>query len=151
MYHRKLMTLNKWTKGKPRLAVQYQVYTKIEDKGKTHYQPYSRQSRNIAIKFGQKQQMLLKKWQILLKSVTDIVGKCYRYCWKSWQILWKIELIEYFCILHKVWDRHAESWNPSAGRFSGQNFRKGSKSNALTRIYEFPPIFLNLPLALLGC
>jgi hypothetical protein len=35
--------------------------------------------------------------------------------------------------------------------FQGNIFRKGAKSNALTRTFEFQPIFWNLPLALLGC
>ena len=37
------------------------------------------------------------------------------------------------------------------GQIFRSNFPQRGKSNALTRIDEFPPIFLNLPLALLGC
>ena len=44
--------------------------------------------------------------------------------------------------------RHAKSWNPSASRFSGQNFCLLGKSNPLSRMSKFTPISRK---RLLGC
>jgi hypothetical protein len=48
-------------------------------------------------------------------------------------------------------DRYAKSWNPSASRFPGQNFRLLGKSKPPSRMSKSLPISTLFPLALLGC